>query len=216
MRSTLVWSLVPLAATVASLSVTEPKKYALIDPSESFTVKWDTVSTDPSSFDIYLVNNAAYPSVEKKIAEDVDASDGSYTVKSVSGLTDGPGFQINLLSTSELNSGILAQSQQFNVTSGDSDSSSSSTTESSTSSTSSSTSSASSDAVSSTESADSTSTSATATSSSNSSSSSTPAATSGAAGNGTSEFTPGNAGVAMGAPLTVAAGLLAGAFVLNL
>jgi hypothetical protein len=46
-------------------------------------------STDPSSFDIYLVNNAVYPNVDKKIASDVDASDGSYTVDGLSGLTDG-------------------------------------------------------------------------------------------------------------------------------
>lgn len=46
-------------------------------------------STDPSSFDIYLVNNAVYPNVDKKIASDVDSSDGSYTVDGLSGLTDG-------------------------------------------------------------------------------------------------------------------------------
>jgi hypothetical protein len=46
-------------------------------------------STDPTSFDLYLVNNAVYPPVDKKIATDVDTSDGSYTVDSISGLADG-------------------------------------------------------------------------------------------------------------------------------
>lgn len=45
--------------------------------------------TDPSTFDLYLVNNAVYPTVEKKVASDVDTSKGSYTVSGLSGVTDG-------------------------------------------------------------------------------------------------------------------------------
>ncbi|KAL4924083.1 GPI anchored serine-threonine rich family protein [Aspergillus undulatus] len=128
MRFTLVSAVVPLAATVAAIQVTEPKKGAEIDPSDSFTVKWDSVSTDVSSFDLYLVNNAVYPPVDKKIASDVETSDGSYTVDGISGLEDGHGYQVNLFSNEEHNTGILAQSEQFNVTVSDSTSSTSSTT----------------------------------------------------------------------------------------
>ncbi|KAJ5999654.1 hypothetical protein N7481_000063 [Penicillium waksmanii] len=112
------WSIValaPLAVSVAALSVDEPKKGAEIDSSKSFVVKWSTVESDPSSFDIYLVNNAIYPSVDKKIATGIDTSKGSYTVDDLD-LSAGHGYQINLLSDSKLNTGILAQSQQFNVT----------------------------------------------------------------------------------------------------
>lgn len=100
-------------------------------------------STDPQSFDIYLVNNAVYPSLEKKVASDVDTDKGSYTIKDLSGIANGydlslhhyflsnrhirHGFQINLQSDSSHNTGILAQSQQFNVSDGKQDSSTSTT-----------------------------------------------------------------------------------------
>ncbi|PYH37166.1 GPI anchored serine-threonine rich family protein [Aspergillus neoniger CBS 115656] len=113
-------SLLPLAAFVGALEVTSPKKGEDVDLSSSFTVTWDSVSTDPSTFDLYLVNNAVYPTVEKKVASDVDTSKGSYTVSGLSGVTDGSGYQINLLSTSSTNSGILAQSEQFTVEGGSS------------------------------------------------------------------------------------------------
>ncbi|OQE26361.1 hypothetical protein PENSTE_c005G04527 [Penicillium steckii] len=118
-------ALAPLAISVAGLSVDEPKKGAEIDASGSFDVKWSSVDSDPSSFDLYLVNNAIYPSVNKKIATGIDTSKGSYHVKSID-VSAGHGYQVNLLSDSTQNTGILAQSQQFNVT-GSSDSTSTTT-----------------------------------------------------------------------------------------
>jgi hypothetical protein len=38
------------------------------------------ISTDETSLDIYLVNQAVVPNVNKKLASDVSTSDGSYTV----------------------------------------------------------------------------------------------------------------------------------------
>ncbi|KAJ5690455.1 hypothetical protein N7462_004847 [Penicillium macrosclerotiorum] len=116
MRLSLVLSLIPLGGLVGALSVTEPKKGADISASKSFTVKWTSVDTDASSFDLYLVNNAVYPNVEKKLASGVDTSKGSYTVDALSGVTAGHGYQIDLMSDSPDNTGILAQSEQFNVT----------------------------------------------------------------------------------------------------
>jgi hypothetical protein len=49
------------------------------------TTKLTRSSTDASTVDIVLVNNAIYPSVEEKIASDIDTSKGSYTA---SGLKD--------------------------------------------------------------------------------------------------------------------------------
>ncbi|CEL08691.1 hypothetical protein ASPCAL11836 [Aspergillus calidoustus] len=198
MRSTIVSSALLLAVTAGALQVTEPKKNVEIDPSSSFTVKWDSVSTDPSSFDLYLVNNAVYPPVDKKIATDVDTSDGSYTVDSISGLADGPGYQINLFSNEEHNTGILAQSQQFNVTGSDDSSSSSSSATPTTTSTS-------------------TSSTSTTTASSAGSSSAAASTTSGAAdANASDVFDDENGAGAMSAPLVVAAGAIGGALLFSL
>lgn len=126
-------SLIPLAGLAAALQVTQPGKNDEFKTSDSITVKWSSVNTDASSFNIYLVNNAVYPPVNKEIATNVKTSDNSYTIKDLSGLSAGSGYQVNLESDSTQNTGILAQSQQFNMTgSAQSSSSSSSSSASST------------------------------------------------------------------------------------
>ncbi|RAH51287.1 GPI anchored serine-threonine rich family protein [Aspergillus brunneoviolaceus CBS 621.78] len=193
------YAVLPLAAIVGALEVTSPTKGEDVDVSNSFTVKWDSVSTDASNFNLYIVNNAVYPPVEQKIASDVETSKGSYTVSGLSGLTDGKGYQINLVSDEPQNSGILAQSQQFDVKGASSSSSSSSSASASSSSTSSASSSSSSSASS---------------SSVSPSGSATPSSTA----NGTAptaSVAPG-AGSALTAPLTAVAGLVMGAMALVL
>ncbi|KAL3472472.1 Ser-Thr-rich glycosyl-phosphatidyl-inositol-anchored membrane family-domain-containing protein [Aspergillus californicus] len=217
MRLAFVSTVLPLAVSVGALSVTEPKKNAEIDPSDSFTVKWDSVSTDPTSFDLYLVNNNVYPPVDEKIASDIDTSDGSYTVDGISDLTNGGGYQINLFSNEDLNTGILAQSQQFNVTGADS-SSSSTTSTTSTTSTSTSTDSDSTTTTPSTtttgSSTETTDSSSSSTSSASDSESSPASSSSGAAPSASDDG--GNAGVSMRAPWTLAAGLLGAALLFSL
>ncbi|KAJ5243919.1 hypothetical protein N7489_004015 [Penicillium chrysogenum] len=122
MRFATVLALLPLALSVGAIKVTEPAKNDEVDVSGSFTVKWSSVSTDASTVDIVLVNNA------EKIASGVDTSKGSYTVSGLKDVTDGSGFQINLISTEAKNTGILAQSEQFDVTESDKSSSSATTT----------------------------------------------------------------------------------------
>ncbi|KAJ6069955.1 hypothetical protein N7499_011842 [Penicillium canescens] len=110
-----VVSLVALATMAAGLVVTSPRIGEKIDPDRPLTIKWQSVQTDPDTFTIELVNQNVYPSTTEIVAENVDSSKGSYTVKSKS-FTDvdvGKGYQINFLSNSN---GILAQSQQFGVT----------------------------------------------------------------------------------------------------
>ncbi|KAA8645025.1 hypothetical protein EYZ11_012467 [Aspergillus tanneri] len=223
MRLSLASSLLPLAVSVGALSVTSPEKGADIDASGSFTVKWSSVDTDPSTFDLYLVNNAVYPSVEKKIASNIDTSKGSYTVDGISGLTDGKGYQISLLSNSGRNTGILAQSEQFKVAGGSE--SSSTSTSASASSFSASTGSSSTRTSVPTGTSTGTLSKATKTSSitsaksSSTSYSSATASSTGAAANGTTSGSSPNstgAGVILTAPVTAAAGLLAGVLALNL
>ncbi|KAE8382487.1 Ser-Thr-rich glycosyl-phosphatidyl-inositol-anchored membrane family-domain-containing protein [Aspergillus bertholletiae] len=241
MRLSYAVSLLPLAASVGALQVTSPKKGEDVDLSGSFTVKWDHVDTDPSSFDLYIVNNAVYPNVEQKIASDVDSSKGSYDVSGLSDLTSGKGYQINFLSNSGQNSGILAQSQQFNVE-GSSESTSTTTASESKTATSATgtstatTGTASSTKTSSTETTETTSSStglSTITSlgtqtstgvSTNtlstavSSSARASASASGSANSTSSGSTPVStgAGVALAAPVSAAAGLLMGVLALNL
>ncbi|RDK41455.1 hypothetical protein M752DRAFT_327572 [Aspergillus phoenicis ATCC 13157] len=245
MRLSYAVSLLPLAAFVGALEVTSPKKGEDVDLSSSFTVTWDSVSTDPTTFDLYLVNNAVYPTVEKKVASDVETSKGSYTVSDLSGVTDGSGYQINLLSTSSTNSGILAQSEQFTVEGGSSSSSTTTASASMTTSASTSSSSASSTGTStgtdtSSTSSSSTGSSSITTTSSSTSSSSTSSSTSKlttttsgantlsttasstrsasasgtstASASGTETTAPAStgAGMALAAPVSVAAGLVLG------
>ncbi|KAJ5383140.1 Cell wall beta-glucan synthesis [Penicillium concentricum] len=116
MRFSILLSMLPLALSVAAINVTEPAKGDKLDVSHTFAVKWTSVNTDDSTVDIVLINNNVYPNVEEKIASGVDTSAGSYTVKGLKDVTVGSGFQINLLSTERQNTGILAQSQKFEVT----------------------------------------------------------------------------------------------------
>ncbi|KAJ5776403.1 uncharacterized protein N7511_001414 [Penicillium nucicola] len=113
------------------LVVTSPRIGEKIDPDRPLTIKWQSVLTDPPTFSIELVNQNVYPPTTEVVAQDVDSSKGSYTVKAKS-FTDvdvGKGYQINFLSDSN---GILAQSQQFGLTAPGALSSSSSGKESST------------------------------------------------------------------------------------
>ncbi|BDD62800.1 hypothetical protein MPDQ_006099 [Monascus purpureus] len=115
MRFSIATSVLTFAAYSAAISITSPTKNEEVDFSEGVTVKWSSVSTDPSTFDLYLVNMHVYPNVNTKIASGVKTSDGSYTIKGVSGITSGDDYQVNFLSDDPQNSGILAQSEQFSA-----------------------------------------------------------------------------------------------------
>ncbi|KAJ5418047.1 uncharacterized protein N7487_001597 [Penicillium crustosum] len=108
-------SLVALATTVAGLTVTSPRIGEKIDPDLPLTIKWQAVTTDPTTFSIELVNQNVYPPTTTIVADDIDSSKGSYTVKAktFTDVDNGKGYQINFLSPEN---GILAQSQQFRVT----------------------------------------------------------------------------------------------------
>lgn len=92
----------------AALSITSPKKGEDVDLTQDVKIEWSAVkyvhlrvkwnreyeidhihSTDPSTFDIYLVNMNVYPNVNQLVASNVKASDGSYTFKGTTGITTG-------------------------------------------------------------------------------------------------------------------------------
>jgi hypothetical protein len=59
----------------------------------------DKDSSDPSSFDIYLVKMNSYPPINKLVAENVKTSDGSYTID---GLSADSGYVYFLRNTSSI------------------------------------------------------------------------------------------------------------------
>ncbi|EIT73411.1 putative threonine-rich protein [Aspergillus oryzae 100-8] len=69
--------------------------------------------SDPEQVNIVLKNQT---SSEKEIAKNVKTSDGKYTIDSIWDIETGTGYQFNFISNSTKNTGILAQSQIFNVT----------------------------------------------------------------------------------------------------
>ncbi|KAJ5145444.1 Cell wall beta-glucan synthesis [Penicillium bovifimosum] len=104
MRLSVTLILLPLAISVGGLMITEPENGNAIDVSVPFTVKW----TDPKTFDIVIVNNNAHPRVEERVASGIDTTKGSLHSPCI-------GYQVNLVSNTVPNTGILAQSPQFEV-----------------------------------------------------------------------------------------------------
>ncbi|KAJ9143403.1 hypothetical protein NKR23_g6614 [Pleurostoma richardsiae] len=108
-------TLASLLAAVSALQITEPALNDKLDFSGTNTIEWTSVSSDPTSFEIVLLDNSATPPTQKTIADSVKTSDGKYSFTNF--VTPvGTKYQINLVGSSKTNSGILAQSQQFEVT----------------------------------------------------------------------------------------------------
>ncbi|THC88341.1 hypothetical protein EYZ11_012211 [Aspergillus tanneri] len=108
-------SLIAFAVSAVALTLSSPKAQDKVDLSKPFTIKWKSVQSDPSKFTINLVNTNG-SSANKEIAKDITSSDGTYTVDKVWGIPKGSGYQLNFISNDKMNTGILAQSPQFEVT----------------------------------------------------------------------------------------------------
>ncbi|KAK0704016.1 Ser-Thr-rich glycosyl-phosphatidyl-inositol-anchored membrane family-domain-containing protein [Lasiosphaeria miniovina] len=121
MRSAFI-SAAALFACVQAIRITSPTKDDTIDPSKGVTVKWSTVSTDPKTAHLVLVNQAGGHTPYSKDLGEVDLTKGSVTV-TVANVPNDTAYQFNIESVTELNTGILAQSAQFEVEAGASGSS---------------------------------------------------------------------------------------------
>ncbi|KAF6794237.1 extracellular conserved serine-rich protein [Colletotrichum sojae] len=108
-----------LLAAAEAVKVTKPAKGDEWDLSKTNEITWDSVNTDPSSFEIVIVNQSSYPPVEVKIGK-VNTADGKYELKDAK-VSAGDNYRINFVSTDPQNSGILAQSEQFDLTGTSSD-----------------------------------------------------------------------------------------------
>ncbi|KAI8313910.1 hypothetical protein K4K61_011966 [Colletotrichum sp. SAR11_59] len=115
MYSKTALAITSLLAAAEAIKVTSPAKNAEWDVSETNEIKWDSVNTDPKSFEIVVVNQSAYPETSTTIAT-VQTSDGKYDLKDAK-LSAGDKYRINFVSTDTQNSGILAQSEEFSLTS---------------------------------------------------------------------------------------------------
>ncbi|PIG89787.1 conserved threonine rich protein [Aspergillus arachidicola] len=113
MRFFQIASIVAYAATSLAVTITSPQNGDKVDFSKPYTIKWTTVPSDPEQVNIVLKNQTTS---EKEIAKNVKTSDGKYTIDSIWDIETGTGYQFNFISNSTKNTGILAQSQIFNVT----------------------------------------------------------------------------------------------------
>ncbi|KAE8149827.1 Ser-Thr-rich glycosyl-phosphatidyl-inositol-anchored membrane family-domain-containing protein [Aspergillus avenaceus] len=114
MRFFQIASLVAYAASSVALTINSPKNGDKVDFSKPYKIEWNTVDSDPNNFTINLVGSN--PRVNKEIAKSVKSSDNSYTIKSLWDIKPANGYQLNFVSADKDNTGILAQSQNFNVT----------------------------------------------------------------------------------------------------
>ncbi|KAK1724232.1 uncharacterized protein BDZ83DRAFT_579005 [Colletotrichum acutatum] len=104
-------------AIAEAVKVTKPAKGDDWDLSKTNEITWETVSSDPKSFEIVIVNQSGYPEVSETIAT-VQAADGKYELKGAK-VAAGDAYRINLVSVDPQNSGILAQSNEFSFTGSD-------------------------------------------------------------------------------------------------
>jgi len=98
-----------------ALQVTSPAAGTIWSLNTPITVTWNSVASDPSSFDVVLVNNDANCApigTSQVVQSNVSTSDGHCQIEAASSVKPCGGYQINLNSP---NGGILAQSARFNL-----------------------------------------------------------------------------------------------------
>jgi hypothetical protein len=102
-----------LAASARAIEITSPTKNSFVDLASGVEVTWSTVSSDPKTAHLFLVNMAGGHAPFSKDLGEVDLSKGSITVTETAG--DDTTYQFNFQSITQHNTGILAQSEQFQV-----------------------------------------------------------------------------------------------------
>ncbi len=79
---------------VSALQLTEPAGESTLLKGQTYDVSWSSVSSDPSSFTIFVVNYATYPPVAVKLASNVQTSAGSASVTIPCDIRTDGGFQM--------------------------------------------------------------------------------------------------------------------------
>ncbi|KAK3374646.1 hypothetical protein B0H63DRAFT_254922 [Podospora didyma] len=114
MRSSIISAAAFLTVCVSALKVTSPTKTDVVDLSGGVKVTWESVSSDPKTAHLFLVNQAGGHAQYSKDLGEIDISSGSQTV-TVKDVPNDTAYQFNIQSVTQLNTGILAQSEQFEV-----------------------------------------------------------------------------------------------------
>lgn len=114
MRTSILASAFLAACGVNAIQITDIAKGQKIDLAAGFTVTWSTVNTDPSTGHLVLVNMAGGHTPFNQDLGAVDLTKGSFRVISKNAKPD-TGYQFNIQSVSTGSTGILAQSEQFEV-----------------------------------------------------------------------------------------------------
>lgn len=90
-----VLSLFALAAPlVSAIQFVEPIANSTLKKGETYSVKWNSVDTDPSTFSIYLVNFVDWPPFYTQVAYDVPTSSGEHEVTVPCDVSTSWGFQL--------------------------------------------------------------------------------------------------------------------------
>jgi hypothetical protein len=106
-----------LSATLA-IQVTSPNQQTTWTiGSGSVTISWTSVSTDPQTIDVFLVNFSRYPNTIIQLKSNVAVSGGTLAIDSTY-LQAGTGWQINLVPQGSNSQQILAQSNMFTIAGG--------------------------------------------------------------------------------------------------
>jgi hypothetical protein len=112
MLSKTILAFAGLIAAAQAILVTSPAKDAKLDFSSTIKVEWTSVNTDPTTFELVLVDQNNMTPIS--ISKGVKSSDHEYTL---SNFVANPGtYKFNFLSEDPMNTGILAQSQTFTIT----------------------------------------------------------------------------------------------------
>lgn len=104
-----------LLATAAAVTIIDPKLDAKLDFSQSNTITWSSVDSDPDTVQIVLASASSSNISTVVIASSVKTSDNKYTFSNFVAPV-GDNYKINFLGTETDNQGIVAQSQDFEVT----------------------------------------------------------------------------------------------------
>ncbi|KAK3400850.1 hypothetical protein B0T20DRAFT_153941 [Sordaria brevicollis] len=114
MRSTTTLLQALFATSALAIQITHPKKNDVVDVAGGVTVQWNTVNTDPQTAHLVLVNMASGHTPYSKDLGEVDLTKGSIII-SEKDVPNDSAFQFNFQSVASGSTGILAQSEQFEV-----------------------------------------------------------------------------------------------------
>lgn len=102
-----------LVAAAQAITITSPSTDTTWNSDDTNTITWTSVSTDPTTVDIYLVHQASQPQINDILFSSVAVSGGSADISGLQ-LPTGSAYQINFVKSGSPDQ-IYAQSGQFDI-----------------------------------------------------------------------------------------------------